>query len=355
MIETMTPAFNSIIARILLLLIVLVGLAGSYSPALAAEVAKTEVKGIKLQVSFQYLLSNFSGPARTQWARLAFEPTREEIYSLDPASNRIAIYSPSGMEVFSFGDQGEVIRARDLAVAEDGSMFLLGRDALTTGIQQLNYRGEPVARIRPAKLPPGFATVSPDRLEYHRGRFYLLDSRQLKLLVMDTDGKIVQHHNLAETLNAIVAARSSEQDKGKSIDTEINGFTIAPDGAVYFTVATLFSAFKLTPDGDLEPFGTAGSGPGKFGVVSGIAVDRDWIYVADRLRSAVLIFNHDYIFQGEFGYRGSAPEDMIVPNDLALNPARGRLYVSQAANKGVGVYRVEVLPPAPSTTIQIQE
>src|SRR6056297_233247 len=93
------------IIRFLPLLVLYCGLLLPSGPAHAAEVAKSEVKGIQLQVSFQYLLANFSGPVRSQWARLAFDPTREELYSLDPASNQISIFSPEGMEIFSFGDQ----------------------------------------------------------------------------------------------------------------------------------------------------------------------------------------------------------------------------------------------------------
>jgi DNA-binding beta-propeller fold protein YncE len=88
------------------------------------------------------------------------------------------------------------------------------------------------------------------------------------------------------------------------------------------------------------PFGRSGSGPGKFGVVSGIAADElGNIYVADRLRSVVMIFDQNLIFQAEFGYRGGRQEDMLVPDDLVVDQQGDRIFVSQAANKGVGVYR----------------
>ena len=54
----------------------------------------------------------------------------------------------------------------------------------------------------------------------------------------------------------------------------------------------LFSAFRLSPGGEVAQFGRPGSGPGKFGVVAGIAADEaGYIYVADRLRSVVLVFD----------------------------------------------------------------
>jgi len=64
-----------------------------------------------------------------------------------------------------------------------------------------------------------------------------------------------------------------------------------------------------------------------------------WMFL-DRLRSVVMIFNRDFVFQSEFGYRGDLPQDLIVPDDIALDLVDNRVFVAQAANKGVGVYRV---------------
>ena len=103
------------------------------------------------------------------------------------------------------------------------------------------------------------------------------------------------------------------------------------------------SAFRLDNEDNLIPFGRSGSGPGKFGVISGIAAgEQGRIYVADRLRSVVMIFDQKFTFQGEFGYRGDRQSDMLVPDDLVIDHNGQRVFVSQAANKGVGVYRVIV-------------
>ena len=64
-----------------------------------------------------------------------------------------------------------------------------------------------------------------------------------------------------------------------------------------------------------------------------------YIYVADRLRSVVLVFDPSFRFQTEFGYRGDRPSSLIVPDDLAID-GKGNVYVGQAANRGVSVFRV---------------
>ena len=107
-----------------------------------------------------------------------------------------------------------------------------------------------------------------------------------------------------------------------------------------FTVPVLFRAYKLTPDHKLSGFGRPGSAPGRFNVVGGIvADDQGYYYVADRLKSAILVFDKDFKFQIEFGYRGIKPHNLIGPKNLGLDN-EGKLYVSQLSSKGVSVFKI---------------
>ena len=53
----------------------------------------------------------------------------------------------------------------------------------------------------------------------------------------------------------------------------------------------------------------------------------------------VLIFDRDLAFKAEFGYRGGHASNLIAPDDVASD-ANGNIYVSQAANLGVSVFRM---------------
>jgi hypothetical protein len=53
----------------------------------------------------------------------------------------------------------------------------------------------------------------------------------------------------------------------------------------------------------------------------------------------VLVFDQELNFQLEFGYRGDQPSNLIVPDDLAVDSS-GNVYVGQAANRGVSVFKV---------------
>jgi DNA-binding beta-propeller fold protein YncE len=309
--------------------------------AVSADLQQSERSGAELRASFQYLLSDFSGPVRSQWARLAFDPVHQEIYTLTQGLNEVRIFNRQGMEIFAFGGEGDIVSAVDIAAGENGSIYVLARNFQKHAIQLLNFRGEPESNVSLKGLPKEFKSFRPDRMEYRNGRLYLLDSRSLRIVVILTDGTFVREHDLAGEFYRV--ADELDPDKKKSLELEISGFSVADDGCLYFTAPTLFSAFRLNRDASLDGFGRSGSGPGKFGIVSGIVADEQGnIYVADRLRSVVMIFDRKFVFQGEFGYRGDKPEDLIVPDELVIDTMGNRIFVSQAANKGVGVYSVSL-------------
>lgn len=330
--------FLAVISFILLFAI------NSVAPTLAATLQQSQRSGAELSAKFLYLLSNFSGTVPSQWARLAFDPQRQEVYTLNQGVNDVRIYNVNGMELFAFGDTGDIVSGVDIAVGEGGNIYILARNFSRDAIQVLNYRGEPTSVVRIKEAPEQFSGFLPDRMEYRDGLFYLLDADALQVIITGADGTFKQGHDLSEKFNDI--ADEQDIEKKKSIALEISGFSVDSDVNIYLTAPTLFSAFRLNPDGTLDTFGTSGSGPGKFGVVSGIVADsKGNIYVADRLRSVVMIFDRNFVFQGEFGYRGGRPEDLIVPDDLLLDEAGQRVFVAQAANKGVGAYRVVLLQP----------
>jgi hypothetical protein len=137
---------------------------------------------------------------------------------------------------------------------------------------------------------------------------------------------------------------------------EAAAITVDNQGNIFFTAPVLFSTFKLSPRGKLTQFGKSGSAKGELGVVAGIATDdMGYIYVSDRLRSVVLVFDRDLMFQTEFGYRGDLPSNLIVPDDLAID-SLGNVYVGQAANRGVSVFKVvhqDTSPPQAGESMSI--
>jgi len=286
----------------------------------------------EVQTSFLYRLSNFSGPVASNWAEISVDEARDEIYVTDSLAGIIRIYNDRGMEIYRFGDDlssGSLLLAA--AARNDGNILVLTRKSSENSIVLCNFRGEFLSELALQDFPEDFSGFSPTDMVYRNGQLYLLDNNLLQLAVTDPNGRFITGYDLGALL---------EIDAQKREATQLGGFSVDHDGNIFFTVPVLFSAFKLSPDGKLAGFGKPGSAPGRFNNVGGIVADEEgFVYVADRLKSAVIIFDKNFKFINEFGYRGRRPDNLIAPNELELDPA-GRLYVSQLASIGVSVFKI---------------
>jgi len=285
----------------------------------------------EVQTSFLYRLSNFSGPVHSSWAKIAIDEERDEIYVTDSQKGDVRIFNNWGMEIYRFGDDLNLGAVLAAAVRNDGNILVLARQASRTSIVICNFRGEPLAELALQDFPPGFSDFYPTDMVCRHGRIYLLNNDSLRLAVTDSNGFFMRGHDLGALLEI--------EEKKRNV-TQVGGFSVDPEGNIFFTVPVLFSAYRLSAQGKLAGFGRPGSAPGRFNVVGGIVADEQgYVYVADRLKSAVLVFDKNFKFMHEFGYRGRRPHNLISPNDLELDTA-GRLYVSQLASLGVSVFKI---------------
>jgi len=299
--------------------------------ATGVGVGPADAQATEVQTSFLYRLSNFSGPVPSNWATISTDEARDEIYVSDSQSGIVRIYNEQGMEVYHFGDDWNLGLVLAAAVRNDGNILVLTRKGPRPSIVICSFRGEYQAELALQDFPADFSGFSPTDMDYRNGRLYLLDNNSLQLAVTDSNGVFLNGYGLGAML---------EIEPQKRNATQIGGFSVDRAGVIYFTVPVIFSAFRLSTDGKLAIFGKPGSAPGRFNIAGGIvADDRGYIYVADRLKSAVLIFDRDFKFLHEFGYRGRRPHNMIAPNDLGLD-TQGRLYVSQLASIGVSVFNI---------------
>ena len=306
--------------------------------ATAALMAVVMVLGImgtdalaQIETAFLYRLSNFDGPVPFNWANIQVDETRNEIYVADTRIGEIQIFNDKGMQIYRFGDDGSLGSILDVAVRGDGNILVLSRTKQKPIILLCNYMGLPLATLDLQNLPPDFSDFSPSRLVYKFGQLYLLDQRSLRLAVTDPNGRFIKGYDIGSMIEA---------DDSKRAATEIGGFSVDRQGNMLFTVPVLFRAYRLTPDNKLSGFGRPGSAPGRFNVVGGIvADDQGYFYVADRLKSAIIVFDKNFKFQTEFGYRGLKPHNLIGPKNLGLDN-EGKLYVSQLSSKGVSVFKI---------------
>jgi DNA-binding beta-propeller fold protein YncE len=124
------------------------------------------------------------------------------------------------------------------------------------------------------------------------------------------------------------------------LSVELGGFAADDDGNLLFTAPVLFRAFVISPKGAVQTFGKAGSAPGKFNIVGGIARDpKGNFLVVDRLKGAVLIFDPKFNFITQFSNRGYKPGELIFPDSLAVDD-RSNVFVTQAGRRGISVFRL---------------
>ena len=310
---------------------------------------------VQAQTSANYLyrLSDFNGPVESLWARIAIDKEIGEVYTLNRVDSIIQIYNPTAMQTFGFGEEFRLASSSDIAVGSDGDIFVLYRHP-SGSVQHFDYRGKLIGEIN-VDGESNKQLFKPDFLDYHAGKLYLADSGSMQVLVTGIDGVVEQHYDFRSLIAAQIKQSAKNKDlnnaQRKKIREDLNtlagalfgGFSVDSQGNIYFTVASFFTAYRFIPQNDdLKPFGIPGSGPGKFGVVASICADRQGnIYVSDRLRSVVLMFDSALTFQTEFGYRGSQPHNLVVPDDLAIDEKNQRIYVSQAANRGISVFALK--------------
>lgn len=289
-----------------------------------------------VRATFIYNLSSFTGTIPYNWVRPFVDRERNEIYIANGQDQSVRIFNENGMEIYTFGDEESLRGMMDGAVDEQGNIYILtikyDGGLPKNEIVRCNFRGEPTSTIEFKDLPPEFSTSAIHRLVYMKGALYLANLVSKQVIVTDAEGHFKKGYNIAKILNL------TEKEKD---ELNIVGFSVAPDGSIFFTIPVLFAAYKLSPDGQAQSFGKKGSAPGKFNIIAGIASDdRGYIYVVDKLRSVVMIFDKGFKFQSEFGYRGSRPGNLIAPNQLDVD-GKGRVYVTQSARRGVSVFQVK--------------
>lgn len=316
--------------RLGILFLMLIILGGYVKPALGG----TRLQG-SVRAAYLYDLATFTGNVPYNWPRVEPDSSGKEIYVV--SENLIQIFDASGMEVYRFGDSLDLGSIADVAADREGNIFLLSHrwsDAklrLDYEITRCNYRGEPISRFELQGLPPQFSEFVPDRMVLQGAKLYFANLLAMTVVVTDVHGLFQKGYDILPLLEL--------HEKDKEGATMV-GFSVDPEGNVFFSVPPIFRVYKLTPGGQISFFGKPGGAPGFFNIVAGVASDaKGNILVVDRLKSAVLIFDKGFNFVGQFGSMGFKPGFFIVPNDIVID-SQDRVYITQAARRGVSVFKL---------------
>ncbi|HXH28679.1 MAG TPA: hypothetical protein VNL37_06515 [Candidatus Polarisedimenticolia bacterium] len=302
---------------------------------LAAAAATLAAADGPLAIRYLYNLSDFTGVVPYNDVRLYADRAHDEVYAA--TGNAVRVFNGAGMEVYHFDGDPALGTIFDLAVDAQGDLLLLtlslgpGRTGPGWLVAHCDYRGVLKDRIVPHGLPPELASFRPNVMTLREGRLLLASLADLRAVEIDRSGAFHAAYDLAR-----LAGLKDETRR----NNEMFGFSVDRRGRMLFTIPTLFRAFVVDPDGTVRTFGRGGSAPGAFSVASGIVGDdAGHLFIADKGRGVVLVFDDRLEFVTEFG--AAAPErgGLVRPTDLALGDA-GKLYVTQARDRGVAVFQV---------------
>lgn len=289
--------------------------------------------GADVRLDFLYNLSDFTGPIPSSWVSFGVDSAQNELYVVNPSDQSVGVFDRNGISVYTFGEEGEFGAVMGVAVDEGGTIYVLAGVGQRWQVAFADFRGELQGYLNLTGLPPLFTeNFSPNRIFYCQGRLYLADTHAFKVLMVDRKGNYLDGFAFDSLIKVNFKRRS---------DYDIRGFTVDRDGNIIFTIPVQSLVYIISPDRKVDSFGRRGSSPGKFNVVGGVAADDNgYLYVVDTLRCVIMVFdrNKDFMFRGEFGYRGWDPGNLIAPLEVAV--LGDKVYVAQSANRGVSVYRV---------------
>jgi hypothetical protein len=244
----------------------------------------------------------------------------------------VRVFDENGMEIYRFGEDGSLGVVLDVAILQSGDILALCRRGSEQAIWVCDFRGIPVRKLELAGFRGSYAGFVPSLMVLGDHRLYLASNETFRLAVTDENGRFQKGYDLVELL---------EIEESKRSITQIGGLSVDAKGNILFTVPVNFSIHALSPDGEIKSYAQPGGAPGKFNLVSGIVSDaQGYYYVADRLKDVVEIFDSNFTFIRQFGYRGFRTDNLSGPRYLAVD-SRNRLHVSQVNEKGVSVFQIQ--------------
>jgi len=297
--------------------------------------AQPSAAAASVEVNFIHPLANFTSIPGFPSVSLSADKAHKEVFVTDLTGGDVRIFNQYGMEEYRFGEEEGLPTPLDTAVTEDGDIYVLAVAGAGTKILRCDFRGEAKGELKIQGAPAEYAHMRAERLVYRQGLFYLCQLSKMKVAVVDRQGSFQRGIDLLDA----VRSQFSDLSPAQIEDVDAAGISVDSKGDILFTVSELFAVFVLSPDGEAQVFGRKGSIAGRFGVVKGVvADDRGFIYVADILRSVVLVFNANFKFVTEFGGRGFGPDSLIGPSQVAI--CDDVLYVSQLRERGVSAFRI---------------
>ncbi|MBI5118305.1 NHL repeat-containing protein [Candidatus Poribacteria bacterium] len=257
------------------------------------------------------------------------DPERNEIYVADTGNHCIRIFGKEGLELFQFGENGELGVPLDVAVTKSGDIYVLQGGFGGRNIDVFDYRGKRLSRLELKGLPEGDTCEPTDIALDSQDNLYISDQKHGCIVSFDSDGQY--RFKIMPTMN--------DKDREEAV---FGSLSVDKNNRVYLPVATLGTVYVFNNEGKhLMNFGIQGGGPGRLAFPVDVVVDKGGRYlVLDKQRHCIAVYDRDGNYLTEFGGMGPSKGWFYYPNSLEID-RYGRIYVSQMFGNKVQVLKLK--------------
>lgn len=251
------------------------------------------------------------GEAMYMPSAVAFDTENERYYAVDAGRSRLVSFSRDGEMLRAFTADGRLKAPFDMVRLDNGQLWVVekGRNSLT--------RIDIGARVvEPHQLKDGDRQVFPDRIALAGGKLHILDRAAGMVLRLADDLTIEQRFGCPGC---------------------VDGFAdfVMVDGALWALENMSKRVVLFRADGTLERAIELGD---EVGFPVSLAVDSaGFIYVLDRHRNRIAVFDEEGRFRYRFLAQGQARGQVYFPRQLRFDPW-GRLCVVDEGNGRVEIF-----------------
>ena len=255
------------------------------------------------------------------------------VYVADSGNNRIQKFTSDGQFVTEWGtegtDDGQFKILHDVAVSPSGEFVYTIELGNHHRIQKFTSDGRFITKWTYENIGGPESYSDPHQIAIDSlGNVYLPDAAGNKVIKFDGNGKFITNWGIKGTTEG-----QFHKPHGVAIDSADN---------IYITDMLNSRIQKFDSNGNfITTWGTEGTNQGQFTeVIPGIDTDysNDDVYVVDKEGANVQKFSNNGKFIAKWGTKGGGDGQFYEPEDIAINPKIGTVYVTDTGNSRIQIF-----------------
>lgn len=259
-------------------------------------------------------------------SRILFDDNAQETFVVDKGNSRIVLFDSLQTFRFEFYSQDIYNQPLDMAVDNDGYMYVLGSTANGKQIFKYDFDGVFIKEIEVegySETQSSIVNICADQYN----NLYLLDEYSQKIIKLNENGQVIK----------IISIFANKEIKGLPEEAIFGTMSIQSD-FIFLPVSTFGRVLVYDLDGNyIKKIGRAGVLPGELTFPTAVAVSEDGlIYILDKRRFNVVCYTFGDSFLGEFGGLGFRDGWFYFPTTISVDKSNN-VYIGQVYNNRIQV------------------